>query len=193
MHALIRNSCLIPAGLLLVVAMMSVAGCATGNTERAVVPGEDQWFIQQAHAYLSTEMGVRSPVKGFRVEGLERDNLGKVHLRMVQLADGVPVWGHTLRLHMDESGTVYRVDGEVLKGLTLFQLPPLVGVEEALHRGLSAKEYKNHGLFLYVDNMERGVIPVYEIEVMEGLRRQFFLLDARSGAVVKRVEGSPSR
>ena len=142
-------------------------------------------------------MGVKSPADEFQVKQVERDRLGKVHLRMVQQVEGVPVWGHVLLLHMDEGGAVYRVDGKVFKGLSGFHLPPLIGIDEALRRGLSAESaderIESHGLYLYVDNMERGVVPIYEVEVTEGLRRRFFLLDARSGAVVKRVEGSPGR
>jgi len=180
-----------------VIIVMLIMGCATNSADQAATPGQDRWYIQHAHAYLSTQMGVKSPADEFQVKQVERDNLGKVHLRMVQQVEGVPVWGHVLLLHMDEGGAVYRVDGKVFQGLSGFHLPPLIGIDEALRRGLSAESaderIESHGLYLYVDNMERGVVPIYEVEVTEGLRRRFFLLDARSGAVVKRVEGSPGR
>lgn len=191
-----REACRFPI-ILPVIIVMLVMGCATNSADQAALPGQDRWYIQHAYAYLSTQMGVKSPADEFQVKQVERDRLGKVHLRMVQQVEGVPVWGHVLLLHMDEGGAVYRVDGKVFKGLSGFHLPPLIGIDEALRRGLSAESaderIESHGLYLYVDNMERGVVPIYEVEVTEGLRRRFFLLDARSGAVVKRVEGSPGR
>ncbi len=182
------------AGLSLIV-MLLLVGCATGSAGPVAAPGEDRWFIQRAHAYLSERMGVSSPADEFLVRRVERDRLGKVHLQLVQRADAVPVWGRVLRLHMEENGAVYRVDGEVVQGLAGFRLPPLIEAEEAVRRGLApGRDHlrsRSRGLFLYVENIERGVIPVYEIEVMDGLRRHLFLLDARSGAVVRRIEGSP--
>ncbi len=176
---------------------MTLWGCTSGGMEPGIAdPGSDRWFVQKAHAHLS-EMGVKSPAKSFRLERLERDGLGKVHLWMVQRVAGIPVWGRRLQMHMNGNGEVYRIDGEMVPDPGDIQLPPLLDAEEAFRRGISsggkAVRFRNRGLFLYVGDPRAGVVPVYEMEAVEGLRRRIFLLDARSGAVVKQIEGSPHR
>ncbi len=177
-----------------------LAACASGAADSGAGDRGNQWFVERAYDYLSQraqQMGLESPAKELYVKQVVKDNLQKVHIQLVQQVEGVPVWGHALYLHMDNAGQVYRVSGKVIPGLHALQLPPILDSTEAGWRMFSGEKsgkwrMQMQKLYIYVDD-PGGPVPVYQVELTQGLWRRFLLVDARNGEVLKRIEGSPSR
>jgi Zn-dependent metalloprotease len=75
----------------------------------------------EAHAHLTTALARIAPA--FRLDAsdlvvrrLTRDEQGHTHLRYEQMKNGLPVVGHELILHVDDTGTVYAANGSARDG-----------------------------------------------------------------------------
>lgn len=70
--------------------------------------------------------------------GLDGDELGMAHVRLVQQQGGVPVWGHELRAHFDVDGSLVQIEGRYAPLPPLDHLAPTVTGDEARTAALAA-------------------------------------------------------
>jgi trimeric autotransporter adhesin len=179
-------------------------GGATGSPEAKV-----QDFMAQYGALLGLADSAGSLVPA----GTETDEQGATHLTYSQVYQGVPVFGGTIRAHVDADGSLTGINGTVVPDLTLTTTPKLSEAkagELAIAHVIADPPRDEHGnppefltaadlkasatLFVYRVGLVRGVPGtsqlVYEVEVTNGENvRDFVFVHAHVGKVVNRYSG----
>ncbi|MDQ7014819.1 MAG: hypothetical protein Q9N68_00385 [Gammaproteobacteria bacterium] len=156
--------------------------------------------VTQALAYLKQHADryrLNDPEKQLVFRSIKKDRLGFKHLYFQPVLAGVPFWRKRILVHLNRSGEVYRVSGKGAGLLSLSTEPRLSEAEimplalALMAEGEMRWKVKQSQLYIYLPWHNEATL-VYEVELHRGLVRQFVLLDANSGQLVKRVEGSPS-
>jgi Zn-dependent metalloprotease len=121
----------------------------------------------------------------------DKDALGQTHVRLSQVYQGVPVFDHSLYVHIDREGRVMGVNGGYEPGLALAVKP---GVTAETAEGLalqatgsaSAKPIGAPQLGVYVDDQGHATLTwKLTVETSRPFARDFYFVNARGGAVVK--------
>lgn len=145
------------------------------------------------------EFGLTVPVIQLRVEREFTDSLDMTHIRFQQIEEGVPVWAHTLTVHLREDGEVYGVDGRVLPSLSGINTKPRLSPADA---GVAARAKMPGGAdawstvdaLLYIYPLANGQAALtYLVTIVKGLERQFVFVDALNGGIIAEIEGTPTR
>ncbi|MCY1073690.1 M4 family metallopeptidase [Archangium lansingense] len=76
---------------------------------------------REAHERVGRALDAIAPVFRLRaadlvVQRLSRDEQGHTHIRFAQTRNGLPVFGHELVVHVDESGRIYAANGSARDG-----------------------------------------------------------------------------
>ena len=120
-----------------------------------------------------------------------KDSLGQTHVRFGQVYQDVPVFNHSLYVHIDGQGRVTGVNGSYEPGLAL-SVQPSVAAETA--EGLavqaagspSARPIGAPQLGVYVDEQGRATLTwKLTVETQRPFARDYYFINARGGAVVK--------
>lgn len=122
------------------------------------------------------------------------DDLKQGHVRFQQVKKGVPVWGHQIIVHCDETGNIVSTSGSFLPDLGDVDVRPSVTVQAAEAAAVAAKgEYwRVAGSTLYLYEHESRPKLVYYVTLTRGLERWFVMVSAHDGAVLHEFSGMPS-
>ena len=148
-------------------------------------------------------LGLTDPDSQLRLVNEQSDPRGGVHLTFHQTYKGVPVFAGVLKTHLDTSGDLRAVNGEVVPDIDLNPVPTRSSVEAAAaalakvgsdkpqSSGLTITGSK---LYVYRTGLAQGVEGqnhlAWEIEVSNGANiREFVYLDAHSGKFVDQLTG----
>lgn len=177
--------------------MSVLAACANPakTSETALKMDQDQQIAQdylRQHYRLSAH---HSFDQQLRLREKRTDELGFRHLFFTQRVQGVPVWRGQLNAHINREGAVYRLDGVLLNLPPTFKTTPSLlpehvqGTVYSQHRVSKEAVVKLPVLFIYNQSAPQ---LVYYVEIHQGLKRYGLLLDAHTGALIQRIEGSYS-
>ncbi len=128
---------------LIVSATISVAQANAAQPDEVLVQNgissmDDNMALQRSISYLderASDWGIQNANDEFRLRGVFRDQLGKIHVRLDQVHNGVRVFGRQLIVHFNSDGTTRLVTGTYLTGITTSVQPKLTG-QEARERAL---------------------------------------------------------
>ncbi len=100
---------------------------------------DDATAVNTSLAYLqarAADWGILKAHDEFRLHRVVRDSLGQTHVRLDQVSQGLPVFGHQLIVHLDQSGAPRSVTGTYLAGITASPRPTVSGQQaRAVARG----------------------------------------------------------
>jgi len=100
---------------------------------------DDATAVNTSVAHLqarAADWGIRKADDEFRLRRVVRDSLGQTHVRLDQVSQGLPVFGHQLIVHLDQSGAPQSVTGTYLAGITASPRPAVSGHQaRAVARG----------------------------------------------------------
>ena len=130
------------------------------------------------------------------------DKLGASHHAFRQVHRGVPVFGAELRVHLDAGGELTGITGNLVPGIALDDVQPVIPVDDAaaIARTWLAKQDARAGLgadggrlLVYRDGLPWGRpgddLLVWEVEVTSGdALVAWVYVDAHVGAVVERID-----
>lgn len=148
--------------------------------------------------------GIASPDRDLQLEASIVDRYGMAHVAFSQSYFDVPVFGAMVRTHFNADGTLATVNGTLVPGLTLDPEPTIsAGEASDLARIALAKDHSflpfafdvdSSRLMVYRTGLARNVPGenhlVWEIEVARlPSVREFFYVDAHSGAIIDRIQG----
>lgn len=133
--------------------------------------------------------------------GSTMDSRGMSHVRLVQVADGVPIWGSALYAHLDSQGRLVRMHAHLFR-LHLWPsapstptLPPEDARQQALaglRRELPTLSATADTPSLYYLPADRRLLLVYRMEVSGQLAdapvRLTLFVDAHTGETVRRED-----
>ncbi|MDQ7076017.1 MAG: hypothetical protein Q9O24_12935 [Gammaproteobacteria bacterium] len=181
--------------------LLGAVACSSGVRDSSVGAATVSLEQQTALAYLQRHkmrFQLDDPQQQLTLLRQKRDLLGFQHLSFQQMQNGVPVWRAVLRVHINRAGEVYRVTGKGVAGLTAVATEPQLGVDEVaqyavalMPAGLNVWKVTSAKLYVYAP-WQNGKKLVYQVELHRGLIRQFLLLDADDGRLIKRIAGTPS-
>ncbi len=174
---------------------LALAACGSGNTlsseSRVPSPSSAQ---QLSMSHLSSLPGYSR----FERSGLElnlvskkTDELGMTHLRYQQQYQNLPLQYAELMMHVKQ-GAVYRVDGQLAE-LDLSSTTPDIDAEQAVIVATAFKQlsrpytYETRLLITATNRIYNRL--AWEVTIRKGLMRHIFLVDAKSGMVIKEIPG----
>ncbi len=136
----------------------------------------------------------QSPLSGLDLISAQTDELGFEHLKYRQIFKGIPVWNSETIMHIDKDQKVYRVDGKILSIDPELTVIPALTAAQASQKASEALQsdgsWTSSGEELVVyPNQDRHVLA-WSVVLMKGLNRKFVLVDAKSGEVLKILEGN---
>jgi Zn-dependent metalloprotease len=167
-----------------------VGGDSTQDTAVAFVSKHAQAF------------GLRVGSTDLRLSRIEKDSLGRSHVRYKQAYGGVPVFGAALSVHFDEGDQLVAVTGTLVPDLDL-SLAPSRSAAEAGDTALNWVAAENDGadiavrgsqLLIFRAGLAKGVPGnnhlAYEVEVGNGIDvREFVYVDAHTGKFIDQISG----
>ena len=179
------------------------ASVAVGVT----APVTAQSLRDNAAAFINRNaraFGLNSGTAELSLRGTETDQLGMTHLRYTQVYAGLPVFGASLKVHMDAAGEVSVVSGTLVPDITVSSAPSRSSAQaekagkqyvEARKAGV-ALAVRNSRLLIFREGLAKGVPGenrlAYEVEVGNGTSvREFVYVDAHSGKVIDQITGTP--
>ena len=174
----------------------------------ATPQGKAQEFMAEYASLLGVEGAGTALVSTSR--GIDRQ--GSTHVTYRQVYKGVPVFGATIKAHVDETGALTSVNGTAVPNIDLSVAPKLSAAqagERAIAQVIADPPRSEGGgaafltgadltasarLFVYRMGLVRGLPGtnqlVYEVEVTNGKSvREFVYLHAHSGKMVNRYSG----
>lgn len=186
----------------LLLACLSTAACSPANniSTASGTASSTTAEVETAYRYLESQKsgtGLSAPRSQLELIDSHPDTLGNQHVKFRQVVKGIPVWGRQLIVHITQDGHVYRIDGDITKGLDDFDITPQLNAADAIDNVKAAIEREGMEEPLEFGPPELQILTakkptlVYVIEVMTGLRRDWLLIDANNGKILKRVSGTP--
>jgi Zn-dependent metalloprotease len=150
----------------------------------------------------TTVFGLTDADSELQLAGEQTDELGSRHVSFLQTFHGVPVFGGVLRAHVDPSGALTSVNGNVIPDVDLDATPSRAATEAGAV-AIAAVAGDNPGREVFVRS---GLLVVYrtglaqdtdgqtfltwQMEVGNGADvREFVYVDAHSGKIVDRLPG----
>jgi len=137
------------------------------------------------------------------------DGYGDTHVKMQQMFNGIPVFGHELIFHFDGERNIYAVNGDFMPGIALADTKPGISAESAIEvakaktRGTvyrwetELEEMLPQGetwrpeaeLMIYQHNNESSLVYRTMIAVEEPqMANWVYFIDAKSGEVIDRYD-----
>ncbi len=170
--------------------------------------------VEEAYAYLNawqSRLLIDSPGEEFVLRQKHQDALGREHLRMKQVYQGIPVFGAELIVHLSE-GKADFVNGRFFPTPTLESLSPTLLPNVAIDKvrndlanytkvkELQANDYallptKNqyeHELVIYhVEGKEDGEKLAWQITAFPNITQRWeYFIDAQDGTILHRLQNS---
>jgi Zn-dependent metalloprotease len=194
-----------PVTLLMIIFFSIVSGCAESPMANEGLAAEAnqnevgyQQLVEQVYHHFLPEMagiGLASTKQRLSPASLAVDDYGTKHLKFTQHHVGVLIWGSELIVHF-RGTNIYRIDGSLRPEIDIDVTPeiPIDKAKEAAIDAIGAEGMDNVSkVDLVVLPMDSGDFSLcYLMELTKGLRRYFVFVDANSGEVVKRLDGTPS-
>jgi len=187
---------------------------ATGAVRFAAVEPGERGDLMPAHRGTPVEKARQFTRQNASVFGLvdadaelqlareQTDELGDRHVTFLQTYRGVPVFGGVLRAHLDPSGALVSVNGNVIPEIRLDPTPSRAATEAGA-TAIAAVAADNAGRDVYVRS---GLLVVYRTGLAQDADgqtyltwqmevgndadiREFVYVDAHSGKIVDRLPG----
>ena len=147
--------------------------------------------------------GLTEPDSQLRMVNEQSDPRGGVHLTFNQTYRGVPVFAGVVKTHLDSSGDLRVVNGEVIPDIDLNPVPTRSSEEAAAAALAKVRSDKPQSsgltsgggkLFVYRKGLAQGFEGqnhlAWEVEVSNGTNiREFVYIDAHSGKFVDQLTG----
>ncbi len=159
------------------------------------IPTDEHDPEQAARAFFdryAALYSMRSPQQELQLARLEEDSLGMHHLRFNQTANGVPVFGGQLIVHLRD-GFITAVNGTYFPGLQVDTVPRLTQ-EEALaivlqDVGDEQAEFRTNrsGLVVYVDDGQPFLTWKINVFSRRNLGNWLYFVDAHDGRIVHKL------
>jgi len=186
-----------------VILLLATVACAATPPKpdtKAAARSADLRLALDYLAQKSDRFHLKDPAKQLRLKREKRDLLGFRHLRFEQVHEGVALWGREILVHINRSGEVYRATGEAVENLGKQASQPQLNQEQIAAKALQVMpggenlwKVKQSKLYFYSSWQTKSEPQlVYQVELHHGLIRQFVLLDADDGNLLKRIAGTPS-
>ncbi len=149
--------------------------------------------VHTAMAALKSRLAFAPTKHGFAPALATTDELGKTHVRMNRLYDGIPVFGEQVISHLDASGKVADFTGNTLPAQLLVDTKPTQSAESALATAracFSGKAEQIGGPTLLIAKTDDGVyhlahhVTVATYGDARAPRKMHYFVDAHSGDVL---------
>lgn len=166
-----------------------------GNTPTA----EESVYLTKAYNYLASALvsyGVSQPQSQLLFIKMVKEQ-DFTHVYLQQVYRSVPVFQNRLIVHFDKDDVIYRVTGSGLPVPDETVVIPALSEYDINSAAIDVMpatanwQVKRSLLVLYCKNKDANL--AYHVELHSGLQRQFVLLDALDGRLIKHLQGSPSR
>ena len=166
-------------------------------------PGWVKVAVERSATHLKQQAEIvelRDPQTELALVDAQVDDLGKTHVRMNQVFNGIPVFGGQLITHLDGE-VVKEISGQTFKEAREVSTKPRINAAQAIEAARSALGYAGKfakkpeaqlvvlPLEVIENNKRAGALLTYQVEllIMDGTsataRHQYFV-DARDGSIV---------
>jgi len=183
--------------LLIILLYSALSGCAMAESQSDKESKESDEALQTVYLYIkqhANRFADIDPTHNLLLIDYQKGNLGFQHLRFQRTSQQIPVWPQELIVHIDRENQVYRIDGQ-LQAVPQFTLPPKLTTQDAMLKAINSMApkkgqwaAKNSKLYIYQHKHTPATLA-YQVEINQGLFRQFVFIDADDGTVVHRIEG----
>ncbi|MFQ3190028.1 MAG: Zn-dependent metalloprotease [Paraglaciecola sp.] len=180
--------------------ILSSTGCQPDNhinAQRSTsvnITQTDLWSTPYfTNTIASNVKGITNPKEQLLVLENELDELGKTHIRLIQIHLGIPVWGAEVNIHINPEGEIYFISQTTIADIQLNNTTPNISkknVKQSLEKKFPNSKIKNLGLHVFRNNTND--ILVYVLEKTLGLSRSFLLIDGNNGKVISEFQGNYS-
>lgn len=135
-------------------------------------------------------LGLDDPDAELQLERIERDQLGRRHLRFSQSFGGLPVWPDELIVHVDAAGNVDLMDGAFVRSPNEVDRTPQIAPDEAIERARRAvpdgasRPTSTPALVIYAP-LDHAPRLAWKLEVFVSIiSRWLVVVDATDGAIL---------
>ncbi|MFQ5434883.1 MAG: M4 family metallopeptidase, partial [Anaerolineae bacterium] len=153
-----------------------------------------------------SQFGIQNPAEELILSDSRTDNLGMTRLTYEQTYQGVPVFGGTIFVHLNEKGAITAVNGSFIPDIQVNPTPTL-SQEQAANMAVTAvldqlglrdvstaMTAVNTHLTIYRTGLAQGIPGVnhlaYEVEVSNKTNiREFLFMDAHNGKIIDQISG----
>jgi Zn-dependent metalloprotease len=157
-------------------------------------------YAQYAYAYLEQEkdkFDLQNPQTQLTFVSERIDNQNNKHIKLQQVHNKVPVWGHEIIVHIDENNQAYNVSGEILRGIQNLNFKPAMSSDRVTNMILQqepwgSEEWKVNDSELCVFNHSGNNYLTYRLTMVKGLFREFLFVNANDGSIVHKISGTPT-
>jgi len=166
------------------------------NTTEATQPMPAH--VEQAFSYLEQKkkkLNLTNPRAQLILVNETIDRFGKKHLKFQQIHKQVPVWGHEIIIHLDETNTPYSINGDILSPLNIASTTPAITPHDAVNSVIQAAKWGLQGWratndTLYILNQNSRDYLTYRLIVRKGLLRNFVFVNAENGEIIHSISGT---
>ena len=138
----------------------------------------------------------KNPKSDFEYIGVSVDQFQMKHVMLQQVFYGIPLWGKKIYVHLNKGNKVYLSQGNSVPTLSEMNTMPGISKNEAVShaiedvsKGKGGWDSKKEELVIYVDDRSAPRLA-YVITLVKGLAgREFYIIDAKKGEVIKRISG----
>ena len=138
--------------------------------------------------------GLKNPKWELKLTRKDVDERGNIHLRYQQTYNGVPIWGEEFLAHVNKECEVYLMQPNE-KTTPNLDTTPEITAEQAVEiaknsMGLTAHAFRRSKseLIIYPYGIRSTLMLSYEIQMSVDRKSWQFMVDAKTGAILKKMD-----
>jgi Zn-dependent metalloprotease len=140
---------------------------------------------------------IENPKSDFENVGVTVDQFQMKHVVLQQVFHGIPLWGKKIHIHLNRDNKVYLFQGNSVPTLSEMNIMPVISKNDAVSiaiedvsKGKGGWDSKKEELVIYYIDRISSPRLAYVITLVKGLAgREFYIIDAATGEILKRVRG----